>query len=376
MAHHNPKDHPIAELFPMMSSAEIAQLADDILENGQQEPILIYEKKILDGRNRERACKLVGVEPKYADFTGDDPVKYVLSKNLHRRHLNESQRAMVASRIAELRQGEKKSNTARAVSQQESATSLRVSVDSVQRARKVIENGVPSLMKAVEAGEVSVTAAAAVSALPKKTQMTLVKSGPEAVKEAAKKYPKCDKCTRLNLTVKDCPQCAFEKEKAKKDKKKTKGRKQPPIPAPPESPMSESDGPCLEKCPMCKGAGFVAKAAQNPALAVAIPAEIDTPEFREAWSEWVAERKDRKKKLTPRAAAKQLKDLIPLGADAAACVNESIKQGWTGIFTDSFLSNGRAVNGKPKSFRQTDRDEAFALADAMTIKTPAIGSGE
>jgi len=58
----------------------------------------LYEELILDGRNREIACERAGVPPLYASYDGSDPVAYVLSKNVLRRHLNESQRDMVAAK--------------------------------------------------------------------------------------------------------------------------------------------------------------------------------------------------------------------------------------------------------------------------------------
>ena len=54
----------------------------------------------------QAACSEIGIEPitKPWDQRGD-ALSYVISKNLHRRHLNESQRAMVAPKIATMRQG-------------------------------------------------------------------------------------------------------------------------------------------------------------------------------------------------------------------------------------------------------------------------------
>ena len=59
------------------------------------------DHKILDGRNREKACASVGVEPRYTTVETDDPIAYVLSKNLHRRHLSTSQRTMIAAKAVE-----------------------------------------------------------------------------------------------------------------------------------------------------------------------------------------------------------------------------------------------------------------------------------
>ena len=89
------RPHPYANLFPMMDSAAFAVLADDIKRRGLLHPITIYQGKVLDGRNRLKACRKVGVQPRFTEFKGRDPLGHVVSLNLQRRHLTESQRAML-----------------------------------------------------------------------------------------------------------------------------------------------------------------------------------------------------------------------------------------------------------------------------------------
>jgi hypothetical protein len=148
--------HPIANLFPLMTEAELEVLAEDIKANGLKVRILLYEGKILDGRNRYLACLKAKVRPLFQKFTQIDPVRWCLSLNLHRRHLTTSQRAAIAAELATLPQGARTdlaSNEAR-MSQQQAADIMTVSRSSVQRAREVREAD-PELHEKVKAGEVS-----------------------------------------------------------------------------------------------------------------------------------------------------------------------------------------------------------------------------
>lgn len=90
--------HPAALLLPPMAEHEFSELKRDIEKNGQREPIDLFDGMIVDGLNRFRACQALGITPVYREIEEcDDPVAYVLSKNLVRRHLTISQRAMVAA---------------------------------------------------------------------------------------------------------------------------------------------------------------------------------------------------------------------------------------------------------------------------------------
>jgi ParB-like chromosome segregation protein Spo0J len=152
--------HVLAKIFPKQTPEEFAALCADIAKNGLTEPITTYKGEILDGSNRDAACRQVGVEPVYVEYDGDDPLAFVLAKNLHRRHLTTSQRAMSAARLANLPEGRPELTAQNAVSQEDAAKMLNVSRRSVQDAHKICTKAIPEVAAAVEAGLLSVSAAA------------------------------------------------------------------------------------------------------------------------------------------------------------------------------------------------------------------------
>ena len=92
--------HTAANIFPL-DDEHLDDLAEDIKKHGLLCPIETMDGKILDGRRRWLACQQAAVEPDFLEVDEDDPVAYVLSLNLHRRHLTASQRSMVAGRARE-----------------------------------------------------------------------------------------------------------------------------------------------------------------------------------------------------------------------------------------------------------------------------------
>jgi len=155
------ENHEIAEAFPHMSEEEINALAADIGRNGLLMPIILFEGKILDGRHRNVACDRAGVQPRFEQFTGADPIAYCIAINDRRRHMTTSQRAMVAANLATLKAHRPKNNclnSGTSFSQKTIAKEMKVSRDTVQRAKRVLIAS-PELAAQVTAGEVTVHAA-------------------------------------------------------------------------------------------------------------------------------------------------------------------------------------------------------------------------
>jgi ParB-like chromosome segregation protein Spo0J len=153
--------HPVADLFPLMGDEELLALADDIKANGLLEPIWLGpDGRIIDGRNRYRACELAEVEPAYRNWDGQGSlVRFAVSLNLHRRHLNEAARAAIAAQIANMEEGRPKETveiSTVSISQTEAGEMLNVGRDSVIAAKRILNEGTPEEVAALKAGEVAV----------------------------------------------------------------------------------------------------------------------------------------------------------------------------------------------------------------------------
>jgi hypothetical protein len=188
--------HEAANIFPL-DDEHLDELAKDIKANGQQVLIQLLDGKILDGRRRWLACRKACVSPKTEVVKTDDPVSYVLSLNLHRRHLSPSQSAMVAGRARKIfdeqalkRKSEGGSHGAKSGhgqhvanlpdaekgrSRDKAAAAVGVGGRTVDYASKVLKTGTPELVAAVDADKIAVsTAARLASEAPEVQNETLV----------------------------------------------------------------------------------------------------------------------------------------------------------------------------------------------------------
>jgi N6-adenosine-specific RNA methylase IME4 len=206
--------HPLADIFPLIEGPEFDDLVRDIRAHGLREPITLLDKKILDGRNRYRACVAAGLLPESIDALTAPQIKYfrlysppgteppshdellafVLSKNLHRRQLNESQRSMVAANLATMRQGERTdiepSANLQKVAQNQAAERLNVSPRTVADAVKVKRDAAPELREAVEQGHLAVSVAAKAATLPAEDQRQIAEKAKSGHGSAARAHVK------------------------------------------------------------------------------------------------------------------------------------------------------------------------------------------
>jgi hypothetical protein len=195
MANHTEREfHPACNLFPLLTGKAFDDLVEDIRRNGLREPILIdAQGRILDGRNRYRACLAACVEPRFVTCQGaGSPWEITLSCNLHRRHLTESQRAMVAARLARwLGANLHPPDVGRC--RDKAAQTVNVSPRLTAYAIKVLREGVEELITAVECEGLAVSTASILAGLPAAQQSEILAAGVRAASAKARELRRAKK---------------------------------------------------------------------------------------------------------------------------------------------------------------------------------------
>ncbi len=219
-----PNPHPICLLMPSADEDELQNLSDDIRAHGLLDPIVLFEERILDGRNRAAACEGAGVAPRYVEFQGsrEEALMFVVSHNLKRRHLTKQAIADTLvevedfnlhyelgepAALPDIKMSAQKPKTA---SNRELAKAAggAVSREMINATRKVKEKAEPELREAVKRGRIGVQDAAKAADLPPEQQKAIVASPKprraaqvafEAAKSAATRYASSEDDPRAAL---------------------------------------------------------------------------------------------------------------------------------------------------------------------------------
>ena len=183
--------HSLADVFPMMEEADLRQLAYDIEKNGQKETIKVWQGKIVDGRNRYKACLLRDVDPKFEELTFEPTLEYVCGLNIQRRHLNETQRAWIAAKLAKVH----------ICTQAGGAKMMNVSVRSVLNASSIMKDAIPEISEEVAKGRISASTGEKISKLDADTQKSISRLKPKQMLKAARlaKQTKEDPAPRTHI---------------------------------------------------------------------------------------------------------------------------------------------------------------------------------
>lgn len=158
--------HPLCTLFPRMGGNEFQAMVDDIKINGLRQPIVLHDGMILDGGNRYRACAEAGIEPQFVTFDGGSLVSFVLSANLHRRHMSAGQQAAIVASAQDWAKAQKVGKPKLVNVDQLATVDQRAAQSGASRSTQKMADKVakvdPALAKKVGLGEVSLPKAVAV----------------------------------------------------------------------------------------------------------------------------------------------------------------------------------------------------------------------
>lgn len=199
--------HPAANLFPMLTGDEYEQLKADIAANGQLEPIWIHpDGRILDGRNRYMACCDLGIEPKVRQWNGfGSAVGFVVSLNIHRRHLTASQRAAIALDVLPMLEAEAKERERvgglvrqgketfpypddRGQARDQAAAMFQTNGRYVQEAKN-IQRADPELFEAIKSGEMTIPEAKKIIVRAERVERVQDISQANAPLDTTRRYP-------------------------------------------------------------------------------------------------------------------------------------------------------------------------------------------
>jgi DNA N-6-adenine-methyltransferase (Dam) len=159
--------HEAAKLFPLLSEEGLSELAEDIKANGLLNSVVLFEGKVLDGRNRTIACKAANTTPTFIEWKeSGSPTSWVISQNLHRRHLTASQKAVIALEAEPLFAEEAKERqklgkqkvadpTIKGQARDKAAVSVGVNRQYVSDAKR-IQAKAPELIAKIKSGEITI----------------------------------------------------------------------------------------------------------------------------------------------------------------------------------------------------------------------------
>jgi N6-adenosine-specific RNA methylase IME4 len=180
--------HPLCMAFPELPDDEQAALNADVKANGVREAGWLYEGKILEGRHRTLAARAAHKPMLYREFIGKDPIGFVVSANMRRRHMTVGQRALVLVALEQFQHGGKRKGLSqKLLSRSELAEMGAVSMRSMTRAAAVRDHAAPELRQAAAHGRVTIGDAATVAReVPAEAQAEIVARGDKEIIAAAK----------------------------------------------------------------------------------------------------------------------------------------------------------------------------------------------
>ncbi|HYD02651.1 MAG TPA: DNA methyltransferase [Phycisphaerales bacterium] len=236
--------HPAAGRVPEMTPEEYAELRDSIASSGLLHPLVVHRESetVLDGRHRLRACRELGISPRFVLWEPPDPetppLLWVLATNAHRRHLTPSQRSLLAAEFAtELKRTGARLEIDASVERSAALDGAQANAESsapqicgalepglarrahhapevaaasnafgvsprlVEQAETVVEFGVPELVEKVREGGLAVHVAHTIAERPESEQRETLARGDDEVRAEAKRLKAAEQEARRKTAL-------------------------------------------------------------------------------------------------------------------------------------------------------------------------------
>jgi hypothetical protein len=204
--------HPACALWPRPSDEEVAKIAESIKAEGLLNPIWLYEGAILDGKIRYEACGIAGVEPRFQEYTGDDPVGFTISQNKLRRQMRLEELAFTVAELCKLPHGGNRGNRYTSPSKLqahgllESSETVKklallagIGETSVYGAKSLLKKGESNIIEMARTGKVGIASAAVFARqTPRQQQLTATVND---VKGSSGKRPSLKKKLQPMITI-------------------------------------------------------------------------------------------------------------------------------------------------------------------------------
>jgi ParB-like chromosome segregation protein Spo0J len=185
------QQHELSAAFPQMAADDFQSLKDSIENIGVQNPIALFDGKVIDGWHRYRAANDLGIDCPSVDIGDVDPRDFVLAQNKARRHITQAQLGMATTAVYQWNpkagRPTKESSTEYPIkTNSELAAIAGVSKKTITQAKAVQSNAAPEVQEAVKRGEIGLPKAAAIAKLPQSEQAAAIsKPAPKPASEPA-----------------------------------------------------------------------------------------------------------------------------------------------------------------------------------------------
>lgn len=150
--------HPACACWPRPSEVKFQLLVADIRAHGLLNPMwLDQDGLMLDGKTREEALEVIGIEGRYEVYTGDDPIGFVIAQNERRRHMSEAELAFIGDELATLRVGQPKYRAREHnKSREEVANELGISPTLISNVRTLKRDAEPNVIDMARTNKVGI----------------------------------------------------------------------------------------------------------------------------------------------------------------------------------------------------------------------------